>query len=88
MIRPLRHRRMRQAVEAYLDGELPAEARAEVARHLAVCWSCNTLADTLRLIKQSLRQRRHRTTPSLSERRLQLFATNLASQPFRADEGS
>jgi anti-sigma factor RsiW len=48
---------MSHAIGAYLDGELPPQARAEMADHLAICWDCNTLAETLRLIKQSLRPR-------------------------------
>ena len=79
MISPWRHGRMRHAVEAYLDGELPGQAGAEVARHLTTCWDCNTLAETLRLIKQSLRHRRDRTTLMLSERRLRQIAANLAA---------
>ena len=80
MIGSWRHRRLRQAVEAYLDGELPAEAHAEVARHLSICWDCNTLAETLRLVKESLRHRRHRSGLLLSERRLRHFAENLAAE--------
>jgi len=81
MISAWRHRRMRHAVEAYLDGELRPQANDEVARHLAICWDCNTLAETLRLIKQSLRQRRDRTAVLLSERRLRRFAEDLAADP-------
>jgi anti-sigma factor RsiW len=79
MISPIGHRRMRHSVQAYLDGELHGEEAVEVARHLSTCWGCNTLAETLRLIKQSLRQRRGRTAPSLGERRLRHFPENLAA---------
>jgi anti-sigma factor RsiW len=77
MIGPLRHHRLRHAVQAYLDGELPGEAGAEVARHLSICWNCSILAETLRLIKQSLRGPRDRTAQLLSERRLRQFAERL-----------
>jgi anti-sigma factor RsiW len=79
MIRVLAHWRMRRAVEAYLDGELPPQARAEVANHLSICWTCSTLAETLRLLKRALRQRSHRSTPSVAERRLQRLAEDLAA---------
>lgn len=80
MIGPLRHHRMRRMVGAYLDGELGGDARAEVARHLSVCWECSTVAETIRLIRRSLRQRGDRSAMSRSERRLRQFAVNLASE--------
>lgn len=75
----LAHRRMRRAVEAYLDGELTPEARAEVARHLSICWECSIAAETLRLLKRALSHRRDRTPSSVAERRLRRFAADLAS---------
>jgi anti-sigma factor RsiW len=81
MIGPLRHHRMRHAVGAYLDGELQGEAGAEVAEHLSICWDCSILAETLRLIKQSLPGRRDRTAKLLSERRLRRFAEKLDTEP-------
>jgi anti-sigma factor RsiW len=79
---------MRRAVGAYLDGELPSPADAGVARHLAICWECNTLAETLRLMKRSLRQRRDQTTPSVAERRVRRFAEDLARHRSSVDGGS
>lgn len=70
---------MRRAVEAYLDGELPPDAGAQVARHLSICWECSALAETLRLLKQALRHRRHNVPQTLTERRLRRFAEDLAA---------
>ncbi len=79
MLGALWHRRMRRSVEAYLDEELPSAAQAQVARHLSVCWECSNLAETLRLLKESLRRRRDRS-PALAERRLRRFAEDLAAR--------
>jgi anti-sigma factor RsiW len=75
----LAHRRMRRAVDAYLDGELTPEARAEVARHLSICWECSIAAETLRLLKRALSHRRNRTPSSVAERRLRRFAEALVA---------
>ncbi len=72
---------MRRAVEAYLDGELPPDAGADVARHLAVCWECSTVAETLRLVKHALQRRRAALGPSMAETRLRRLANNLAAGP-------
>jgi anti-sigma factor RsiW len=56
----LAHRRLRRAVEAYLDGELTPDAHAEVARHLSICWECSIAAETLCLLKRALSQRNER----------------------------
>jgi hypothetical protein len=77
----LAHRRMRRAVEAHLDGELAPGADAEVVRHLSVCWECSTVAETLRLLKRALRDRRARAPTTMAERRLRRFAEDLASRP-------
>lgn len=71
---------MRQMVGAYLDDELRGEKQAEVGRHLSVCWECSTLAETVRLIKRSLRQRGDRPARSLDEHRLRQFAESLARE--------
>ncbi|GAC1376246.1 MAG: hypothetical protein NVSMB4_04950 [Acidimicrobiales bacterium] len=78
---PLAHRRMRRAVEAYLDGELPADAGTEVAHHLAMCWECSTVADTLRLLKHALRRRRDHGMASMPVRRLRRYAETMAAGP-------
>jgi anti-sigma factor RsiW len=85
----LAHRRLRRAVEAYLDGELTPEARAEVARHLSICWECSIGAETLRLLKRALSHHRDRTPSSVAERRLRRFAEDLVAggQPGQAPSG-
>jgi anti-sigma factor RsiW len=50
------HLRLRSQVDAYVDGELSGARRTRVAAHLAVCWVCSGYAETLRMIKQSLRR--------------------------------
>lgn len=50
------HLRLRTQVGAYVDGELTGPQRARVAAHLAACWACSGYAETLRMIKQSLRR--------------------------------
>lgn len=53
----VRHRRLRRQVEAYVDGYVTSPADAAVVRaHLKECWDCSGDADTLRLIKVSLRR--------------------------------
>jgi predicted anti-sigma-YlaC factor YlaD len=85
----LAHRRLRRAVEAYLDGELTPDARAEVARHLRMCWECSIAAETLRLLKRALIERSDRTPSSVAGRRLRRFAGHLAGgvQPDGATDG-
>jgi hypothetical protein len=56
---------------------------ADVARHLSMCCNCSTLPETLLLIKQSLRGRRDRTAPLLSERRLLRLAERLDTERAR-----
>lgn len=75
----LAHRRMRRAVEGYLDGELTPQDRAEVARHLSICWECSVAAETLRLLKRALSHHRDRRPTSVVEGRLRRFAEKLAS---------
>ncbi len=65
---------MRRDVEAYLDGELAPDLRAQVAAHLRVCWECSIAAETLRLLKRGLSHQRDRTPSSVAERRLRRFA--------------
>lgn len=50
------HLRLRSQVGAYVDGELTGARRARVAAHLAVCRVCAGYAETLRMIKESLRR--------------------------------
>ncbi|GAC1530516.1 MAG: hypothetical protein NVS3B12_05200 [Acidimicrobiales bacterium] len=72
---------MRRAVEAYLDGELAPDAGTEVVHHLAMCWECNTVAETLRLLKHALRRRRDQGAASVPGLRLRRFAESLAARP-------
>ena len=77
----LGHRRLRRDVETYLDGELCPDDQARVADHLRVCWECSVAAETLRLLKEALRQRRHREPATVGARRLRRFADQLAGRP-------
>ena len=45
---------LRPAVEAYVDGELPARPRARVRLHLLLCAGCRHHADVVRAIKRAL----------------------------------
>jgi anti-sigma factor RsiW len=73
------HGRMRRAVDAYLDGELPA-ARAVVVRvHLDECWGCSGHAETVRLMKRSLRRLAQRRPSDLAVARLRRWAEALTS---------
>jgi anti-sigma factor RsiW len=77
----MRHVRLQGAIDAYVDGELTPARRAQVAAHLACCWACSGYAQTLRLIKASLRRGPDRAPASLSETRLRRFADRLPSSP-------
>jgi anti-sigma factor RsiW len=76
----IRHLRLRGSLEAYVDGELTGSRRAEVAAHLACCWTCSGYAETLRLIKHSLRTGPRRAPVPLAEVRLRRFADRLADR--------
>ncbi|MBV7697381.1 anti-sigma factor [Streptomyces sp. TRM70350] len=84
-----RHVRLRGWIEAYVDNQLTGTRRARVAAHLAACWACSGTAETLHLVKHSLR-RAPRRTPTLSELRLRRFASRLthtgAARPTRQVE--
>lgn len=81
----LEHARLRTLVGPYLDGELTGARRARVAAHLAVCWACSGYAETLRLIKHSLRTLPGRTPPDLAEARLRRFAEHLTPRVPNTD---
>ena len=78
---------MRRAVEAYVDGELGPDVATEVARHLSSCWECSTVAETLRLLKQALRQQRCKRPATVAEHRLRRFAAELAAQHSHSSLG-
>lgn len=71
------HRRLRRAVDAWVDRELDDATAHEVAAHLHECWDCSSAAETTRLLKRSLRGRRDREPPRLATLRLQRFAEDL-----------
>lgn len=73
----LTHRRMRRAVGAYVDGELDAADTSAVTAHLDECWGCSGEADTLRLIKRSLRGRSVRRPADIALARLRLWVDHL-----------
>ena len=67
----LGHRRIRRKIEAYVDGELRSTRTvADVERHLDACWNCTGEADSLRLVKSSLRTIGGRRPADLSVVRL------------------
>jgi anti-sigma factor RsiW len=76
---PSAHSRMRRAVDAYVDGELPPARAAAVEAHLTDCWGCSGDAETLRLMKRSLRRLRHRGPSELTLARLRRWAEGLVS---------
>ncbi|MPY93714.1 MAG: hypothetical protein GEV08_11835 [Acidimicrobiia bacterium] len=73
----LAHRRMKQAVSAFLDGELDPPVMAEVHAHLRRCWDCSSDAELGRLVKRSLRHLAARDQDTLGARRLRRFAAHL-----------
>jgi anti-sigma factor RsiW len=73
------HRRWRKAIDAYVDGELDPDVRAQVAAHVRRCWWCSEDVELTGMIKASLRQRR-RVIP-LSVARLRRFATRVSEAP-------
>jgi len=68
------HRRMRRAVDAYLDGELPPTRAGAVEVHLDECWGCSGYADAVRLMKRSLRRLAQRRPSDLAVARLRRWA--------------
>jgi anti-sigma factor RsiW len=75
-----RHLRLRGLIEPYVDGELTTPQRRTVAAHIARCWTCSTEAETLTLIKHSLRTGPLRAPASLSHHRLRRFALRLSRE--------
>jgi anti-sigma factor RsiW len=71
------HNRMRRATDAYFDGELPPEAAAAVEAHLDECWGCSGYAETVQLMKRSLRRLRDRRPTELRVVRLRRWAEGL-----------
>jgi anti-sigma factor RsiW len=68
------HGRMRRAVDAYLDGELPPARAVAVEVHLDQCWGCSGYAETVRLMKRSLRRLAQRRPDNLAVARLRRWA--------------
>lgn len=73
----LEHTRLHNRVGAYVDGELTGRQRLRMAAHLAACFACSGTAETLRLIKHSLRTRPQRAPVDLAEARLRRDADRL-----------
>lgn len=69
---------MGRAVDAWVDGELDAEAAGMIALHVRICWDCSSAAETTRLVKASLRAHRDHEPPRLAAARLRRFAERLA----------
>lgn len=74
---PWTHRRLRQRVSAFVDGELDGAASAEVERHLGRCWGCSGAAEQLRMIKASLAHLRRARPESLATARLRRWAASM-----------
>ncbi|MGH9151268.1 MAG: zf-HC2 domain-containing protein [Acidimicrobiales bacterium] len=74
------HRRLRRAVDAWVDAELDEAEAAAVAAHLRTCWRCSSAAETARLVKECLRRLRHAQPPPLASARLRRFARDLAGR--------
>lgn len=68
-------------LQAYLDAELDAVPRREVARHLQDCRRCGLEAKTYREVKASLR-RRAPDPPAESVERVRQFVARLAAGEF------
>lgn len=71
------HRRWCRVIDAYLDGELAPARMAAVEAHLDDCWDCTGYADTVRLMKQSLRRLASRRPSNLMAARLRRWASGL-----------
>jgi anti-sigma factor RsiW len=68
------HGRMRRAIDAYVDGELPPARAVTVEGHLDECWACSGYADTVQLMKRSLRRLAQRRPSHLAVARLRRWA--------------
>lgn len=53
--RQTRHLRYARLVGAWVDGELAEPTRSALAEHVTTCWACSGYAETVRLVKLSLR---------------------------------
>jgi anti-sigma factor RsiW len=73
----LQHRKLRRAIESYLDGEADPALAAEIRRHLAECWTCSEDAELLRLVKVALHQLDARRPIDLAAARLSRYAASL-----------
>lgn len=79
-MRHLTHRRIRRAVEVYLDGELDCpEQIVEVESHLDECPDCRDDLDVLQRMKCSLRLLASNRPADLTAARLRRWARRLGS---------
>jgi anti-sigma factor RsiW len=85
-MRDERHEELRLLVQADTDGELAARDAATVAAHLADCAECQSLQDTLRETKESVRAAApyHRASEDFRNRMTSLIAKNTPAAPSRS----
>lgn len=79
-VRQLQHRKIRRAVETYLDGEADPALAVAIRRHLGECWTCSQNAEWLLLVKAALRQVDSRRPVDLAVARLGRYASWLISR--------
>jgi len=64
---PVKHRKLRRMVSAYVDGEIESAQAQQVSEHLAQCWECRAAAQLLRVMKESLRRLGRRSAPEIKD---------------------
>lgn len=79
-VSPRQHRRLRIAVDAWVDAELDEATTRAVAAHVRACWGCSSAAETARLVKRSLRRLREAQPSPLASVRLRRFAGDLGGR--------
>jgi hypothetical protein len=80
-VRIVQHRKIRRAVEVYLDGEADSALAVDIRRHLDQCWSCSQDAEWLLLVKAALRQMDARRPADLAVARLGRYTSSLIGPP-------
>jgi len=75
----VQHRRLRKAIDAWVDAEVHGISRVTVAAHLRECWDCSSAAETTLLVKRSLRRLGEARPPPLAAARLRRLASELAA---------
>jgi len=59
-----------ESLSAYVDGELPKAARADLEAHLAACASCAAHVEELRSLSRTIRENASRPTPDAERVRI------------------